>query len=135
MGNRIRVRSEAWAWPAGTRRRRWCFSADSGDCSIPAPNSPSRPLVAVEQADSAALASHQKKKKEEKEKVGEADAKRKINRDKREEGGVADQPFLFYGVPAGTAKEKKKKSPGVNASEESVCVCMCVSVERGGGRG
>lgn len=49
-----------------------------------------------------------KKKKEEKEKVGEADAKRKINRDKREEGGVADQPFLSYGVPAGTAKEKKK---------------------------
>lgn len=41
--------------------------------------------------------------------MGEADARRKINRDKREEGGVADQPFLSYGVPAGTAKERKKK--------------------------
>lgn len=50
-----------------------------------------------------------KKEEKEKEKVGEADAKRKINRDKRVEGGVADQPFLSYGVPAGTAKEKKKK--------------------------
>lgn len=57
------VCSEAWAWLAGTRGRRWCFFADAGDCSIPAPNSPSRPLVAVEQAESAALASHQKKKK------------------------------------------------------------------------
>lgn len=43
--------------------------------------------------------------------VGEADAKKKINRDKREEGGVSDQPFLPYGVPAGTTKEKTKKKP------------------------
>lgn len=49
------------------------------------------------------------------EKVGEAHAKREINRDKTEEGGVPDQPFLSYGVPAGIAKGKKK-SPGVNAS-------------------
>lgn len=66
-------------------------------------------------------------KKKRKEKVGEADAKKKINRDKREEGGVSDQPFLPYGVPAGTTKEKEKKKksnkkqkrnpePGVNAS-------------------
>lgn len=45
------------------------------------------------------------------EKVGEADAKKKINRDKREVGGVSDQPFLPYGVPAGTTKEKTKKKP------------------------
>lgn len=43
--------------------------------------------------------------------MGEADAKKKINRDKREEGGVLDQPFLPYGVPAGTTKEKTKKKP------------------------
>lgn len=78
-------------------------------------------------AGSAALVSHKKKKKEE-EKVGEADAKTKINRDKREEGGVAEQPFWSYGVPAGTAKEKKKKDPGVNASGGG-CVW------RGGGSG
>ena len=92
------------------------------DCSIPARKSPSRPLVATERTGSAALASHKKnlKKKEEKEKVGEAAAKRKINRDKREEGGVADQPFLSYGVPTGTAKEKKK--PGREREWRRVCV-------------
>lgn len=76
------------------------------DCSIAVRKSPSRPLVAVERPGSAALASHTHKKEE---KVGEAHAKREINRDKTEEGGVPDQPFLSYGVPAGTAKEKKKK--------------------------
>jgi hypothetical protein len=53
--------------------------------------------------------------------VGEADVKRKINRDKREEGGVADQPFLSYRVPAGTTKEKKKK-PGREREWRRVCV-------------
>lgn len=73
-------------------------------------------------------------KKEEKEKVGEADAKRKINRDKSEEGGVADQPFLSYGVPAGTAKRKKKKKPGREREWRRVCVAGGSGVKGGPGR-
>ena len=60
--------------------------------------------------------------------MGEAAAKRKINRDKREEGGVADQPFLSYGVPTGTAKEKKK--PGREREWRRVCVAGGVGGER-----
>lgn len=65
--------------------------------------------------------------------MGEADAKRKINRDKREEGGVAEQPFWSYGVPAGTAKEKKKKKPGREREWRRVCVAGGSGVKGGTG--
>lgn len=119
VGNRTTGKSEAWALSraaAGPGGLRWCLSAaDTRDCSIPPPRPRTVPRAAWWRWSRLAPLHSQVTRKKKEEKVGEADARRKINRDKREEGGVADQPFLSYGVPAGTAKERKKKKKKARA--------------------
>lgn len=87
-------------------------------CSIPARKSPSRPLVAVEQAGSVALAGggRGKKRKKKKKWVRQMQRGKSIGiREKREESQISHS-CLMGSQLAPQKKKKTQQNPGVNAS-------------------